>query len=138
MSYDIFKGYGLDKIHDSFDGDYDYKDNNTADWKLVKTKSVQDSDGFTTDYAWYTDGHKHIFMFGDTDYVEPDPDYADWEAETEQEATEWFDSYTGFEDDSDVWGSFEEDELDEDLKGNANFLNEGFERRYSNGKELEG
>lgn len=136
MSYDIFSCYGLDKIHDSLTEDFDYKDNDASVWKVVKTKSVMDSDGFMTDYTWYTDGEKHIFMFGDIDVYEPDEDYADWETECEQEATEWFDSYTGFEE-SDSWSDFEEDDLDECATGNANFLNDGFDRVYGEGKILE-
>lgn len=66
------------------------------EWKLVETKPVEDEDGFETEYAWYTDGEKHIFMFGDTDLYEPDELYADHEADSEEEAREWFDNYSGF------------------------------------------
>lgn len=68
-------------------------------YELISKKSVTDSDGFSTDYAMYFDNEtqKYIFMFGDTDYVEPDIDYADWECETEKEANEWFSTYSGFE-----------------------------------------
>lgn len=66
------------------------------EWKLVETKPVEDEDGFETEYAWYTDGEKHIFMLGDTDLYEPDELYADHEADSEEEAIEWFDSYRGF------------------------------------------
>lgn len=74
-----------------------------TDWVYVKSKEVKDSDGFLTDYTMYKnqDGSKYIFMLGDKDYEEPDESYADWEAETEKEANEWFDSYTGFEDEED-------------------------------------
>lgn len=137
MSYDIFKCYGLDKIHDSKTEDFDYTDNDPSIWKLVKCKSVKDSDGFITEYCWYTDGNKHIFMFGDSDLYKPDPDYADHEADSESEAAEWFDDYTGFEDESDVWSDFEEDEFDEEFTGNKNFMNEGFNRVFGKGKELE-
>ena len=137
MSYDMFKSFGLDKIHDSLTDDFDYKDKPTV-WQLVRTKSVPDSDGFMTDYAWYTDGAKHIFMFGDIDYTDPDEDYADWEAESETLAQEWFDSYEGFSDESDPWSNFEEDDLDEEYTGNANFMNEGFARVYGKGKLLGG
>ena len=136
MSYDIFHSYGLDKIHDSFAENYDYKDVEGT-WKLVKSKPVVDSDGFNTEYTWYTNGDKHIFMFGDSDLYEPDEDYADWVTENEQEASDWFDNYTGFEDDSDIWSGFEEDDLDETYTGNANFLNDAFSRVYGEEKELE-
>lgn len=130
MTYDIFHKYGLDKIHDSLTENYDYSDEPLNSWKLVKQKSVPDSDGFMTDYCWYTDGDKHIFMFGDSDVYEPDEDYADWVAETEQEASEWFDSYTGFSEE------VEEDDFD-DSQGNADFMNDGFDRVYGNGADLE-
>ena len=137
MAYDIFRCYGLDKIHDSFTESYDYKDNDAEQWKLVKRKEVQDSDGFLTEYSWYTNGTKHIFMFGDSDLYEPDEDYADWETESEQEATEWFDSYNGFEDDEEL--SFENDDDDNiEYSGNADFMNEGFNRVFVSGElELE-
>ena len=137
MAYDIFRCFGLNKIHDSLTESGDSLIPSNSDWQLVKTKSVMDSDGFMTDYAWYTDGTTHIFMFGDTDLYEPDQDYADWETESEQEASEWFDSYTGFDDESDPWENFEEDDLDECATGNSNFMNEGFNRVYGNGKKLE-
>ena len=68
-------------------------------WKEVASKQVVDSDGFLTDYTMYTDGETWIFMFGDKDINEPDRDYADWEADSEDRAWEWFNSYSGFEDD---------------------------------------
>ena len=134
MPYDIFHGYGLNKIHDSLTEDFDYKDNNASQWELVKVKDVMDSDGFMTEYAWYTNGEKHIFMFGDTDLYEPDEDYADWTAESKEEARSWFDSYTGFADDEDEFDEFEEDLSPQ---GNANFMNDGFERVYGLGDDLE-
>ena len=91
-------------------------------WEMVETKTVPDSDGFMTDYTWYTDNQtKHIFMFGDRDLYSPDEDYADWEIEIDsrdpnasfQQAQEWFDNYNGFaeEDYLDEYESIEE-ELD--------------------------
>lgn len=68
------------------------------EWKLVKVKQVYDVDGFLTDYAWYTDGNKHIFMFGDIDFIEPDEMYADYDTDTYESAEEWFENYNGFED----------------------------------------
>lgn len=132
MAYDIFRCYGLDKIHDSLTESYDYKDNDAEQWKLVKQKEVQDSDGFLTEYSWYTNGTKHIFMFGDSDLYDPDEDYADWETESEQEASDWFDSYRGFEDDEEL--SFEDDDEDIEYSGNANFMNEGFNRVFVSGE----
>lgn len=139
MAYDIFHGYGLDKIHDSYVEDFDYKDSDTTDWKLVKVKSVQDSDGFLTDYAWYTDGSKHIFMFGDTDLdlYAPDEDYADHVAESQEEAASWFDAYEGFNEEPDVWESLRAESVECAGCGNKNFMNDGFDHVYGNGTELE-
>lgn len=84
-------------------------------WKELASKSVEDSDGFNTDYTLYTNGETYICMFGDKDLYEPDEAYADYETENEQDAWDWFNSYTGFadeEDEYDIYGS-------EDLEKNA-------------------
>lgn len=68
---------------------------------MVDHKSVQDADGFWTDYTLYTDGGERWFcVFGDMDWYGPDAG-ADFETESEQEAYEWFDCYTGPGDDDD-------------------------------------
>lgn len=77
-----------------------------GEWEEVASKQVEDSDGFMTDYVWYTDGFKHIFVFGDSEIYRPEDGYFDWEidiikgkeAESYREAQEWFDSYNGFAD----------------------------------------
>lgn len=97
-------------IYEELDSD-DYVD----DWGELASKSVEDSDGFNTDYTLYTNGETYICMFGDKDLYEPDEAYADYETENEQDAWEWFNSYAGFadeEDEYDVYGS-------EDLEKNA-------------------
>lgn len=68
----------------------------TNEWEFIKGKMVKDSDGFLTSYDWYrnTDSGLNIFMFGEE---EADPDYADWETESDSEAEDWFNSYTGFD-----------------------------------------
>ena len=68
----------------------------TSEWEFIKGKMVKDSDGFLTSYDWYrnTDSGLNIFMFGEE---EADPDYADWETESDSEAEDWFNSYTGFD-----------------------------------------
>lgn len=76
-----------------------YSDN--SDWTELKSKSVLDSDGFYTDYTLYTNGSTFICMFGDKDIYEPDEAYADYETESEQDAWDWFNSYTGFADEED-------------------------------------
>lgn len=136
MAYSIFHKYGLDKIKDSLTENFDYKENNPDQWQLVNTKSVMDSDGFMTEYSWYTNGSKHIFMFGDSDLYMPDEDYADWETESEKEASDWFENYNGFgEDDNMSWDM--DEEFDTDFQGNSNFMNDGFDRVFGNGTELE-
>lgn len=114
MAYNIFESFGLRDDIDTYE----------HNWKLVDKKDVPDSDGFMTEYAWYTDGDKHIFMFGDTDITEPDEDYADWVAETEETAKEWFDNYHGFADE------LEEDIVEDDWHGDADFINKGFDRVF--------
>ena len=62
-------------------------------WKELASKSVEDSDGFLTDYTLYTDGEHYICMFGDKDIYKPDIDYADYETESKEDAYDWFESY---------------------------------------------
>lgn len=80
----------------------------TDKYKKIISKQVMDSDGFYTDYTMYynPDEDNYFFMFGDEDVYGPDPDYADWTCETNEEATEWYNNYNGFED----------EDLDEDLE----------------------
>lgn len=111
MAYSIFESY-MNKLNESTE----------SEWQEVRSKYVTDSDGFQTDYTWYTNGDTHIFMFGDKELYGPNPDYADWEAETEAEAQEWFDSYHGFDDD-------EDDYVDEGFN-KEEFFDKGFEEAY--------
>jgi len=108
------------------------KESTTSEWRLVRTKSVPDSDGFMTDYTWYTNGETNIFMFGDRDYYEPDQAYADWECDSEEEAEEWFDNYEGFAED--------EDELYEcgSNPSKEEFFDKGFEEAYGIEPENDG
>lgn len=77
-------------------------------YKLIATKAVVDSDGFTTDYSWYKDldTGDNFFIMGDADFYEADPMYADYETSDDAVAREWFDTYEGFVD---------EEQLDEDV-----------------------
>lgn len=97
----------------------------SSGWMEVASKEVRDSNGDMTDYTWYTNKHGlNIFMFGDKDVTDPDVDYADWETESDTEAQDWFDNYTGFEDD-------EEDDYDLELTDddmNAGQWYESFDR----------
>lgn len=94
MTHDIFDRYGFKDIDDSTSLN---SDTVAPEWTRVSSKNILDFDGFETEYVWYTDGNMHIFMFGDSDLYEPDVDYADHVCESEREAQEWFDSYTGAE-----------------------------------------
>ena len=66
-------------------------------WTLVQRKIVHDSDGFLTEYSWYYEGVQHVFVFGDSDIYRPEDEWFDWECESWDEATEWFDAYEGVE-----------------------------------------
>jgi hypothetical protein len=100
---------------DGLDKDY-IKDTKTQTEKLsikedfepytyVKSKTVYDSDGWTTEYTMYYDevNDRYVFVFGDSDFYNPNDGYEefDWECDTEREANDWFDNYNGFEDDLD-------------------------------------
>lgn len=82
-------------------------------FEFIDRKSVQDSDGFYTDYTMYYDvvEDKYVFVFGDSDIYRPEDGDYDWECDSESEAWEWFNSYNGVGDDMDE--SFEKDEYQE-------------------------
>jgi hypothetical protein len=82
-----------------------------SDWVELASKSVEDSDGFYTDYTLYTDGSTYICMFGDKEIYEPDENYADYETEIEQEAWDWFNSYTGFADEEDEYDVYSSEDI---------------------------
>lgn len=89
-----------------YDWDEEDPEAASAEWEEVASKSVFDSDGFLTDYVWYTNGDRHVFVFGDSDRYRPEDGDFDWEidivkgkeAEAYKEAQDWFNSYKGFED----------------------------------------
>lgn len=108
-----------DEIESSVDIDEETED---LKWICLDIKHVRDSDGMLTDYALYTteDEDKYICMFGDTDVYPPDEMYADAEFDTEDEALEWFEDYTGpGDEDEEDYDIYHDDidsaeELDED------------------------
>lgn len=71
-------------------------------YEYIKSKTVLD-DGWQTDYTMYYDWEddKYIFIFGDNDLYDPTNEPSDHECDTEEEANEWFDNYTGFDDEED-------------------------------------
>lgn len=83
-----------DEIESAVDIDEETED---PKWICLDIKHVRDSDGMLTDYALYTteDEDKYICMFGDVDAYPPDEMYADAEFDSEEEALEWFEDYTG-------------------------------------------
>lgn len=100
------------------------------DYLFVTSKQVQDSDGFWTDYTmyahiqaptdvWYDllrngmtsiedipDEYitEYVFVFGDNDVYDPNDGMTsfDWECDSEREAWDWFQDYTGFGDEDDL------------------------------------
>lgn len=78
---------------DQFDSEYE--------WEEIDSKLVKDSDGFYTDYTMYFNSEtgEYVFVFGDKDLYRPEDGNWDWAVENEDEAWEWFNDYTGFEDD---------------------------------------
>ena len=109
-----------DEIESSVDIDEETED---TKWICLDIKHVRDSDGMLTDYALYTteDEDKYICVFGDVDAYPPDEMYADAEFDSEEEALEWFEDYTGpgDEDEDEDYDVYHDDidsaeELDED------------------------
>lgn len=72
-----------------------------SDWERLRSKSVKDSDGFMTDYTLYYNPYENLYVciFGDSEIYTPENSDPDFECETAKEAEEWFDSYTGFDED---------------------------------------
>jgi len=68
-------------------------------WRALRSKQVQDLDGFWTDYTLYEleDGG-YGCVFGDKDVYNPDTSYFDEVFDGYDEAKTWFDNYEGFAD----------------------------------------
>lgn len=105
-AFDEFEESSLDTLKDkvisaidSYLGDNDWLD--YSNWVELASKSVEDSNGFLTDYTLYTNGETYVCIFGDKELYTPDTDDADFETENEQDAWDWFNSYNGFADDDD-------------------------------------
>lgn len=80
---------------ESFDDDFEQ-------YTYIKSKDVNDADGYLTEYTMYYDEveDRYVFVFGDSDIYNPNDGYEefDYECDTERAADEWFDNYEGFED----------------------------------------
>ena len=85
------------------DFDWDDDDDTGSRYEYIRSKAVLYSDGFYTDYTMYFDPSedRYVFVFGDKDIYKPEDGDFDYETDSEGAAEEWFDSYTGFEDDLD-------------------------------------
>ena len=118
-TYGSDAGYVYPPSNDYINSAHEY---DVSDWRELASKSVEDSDGFYTDYTLYTDGQTYICMFGDKDLYEPDASYADYETESEQDAWDWFNSYTGFADEEDEY----DDILYDDILESTEVINSGY------------
>lgn len=70
------------------------KENADSEWTFIKSKEVEDSDGFLTDYTWYenSDGTQ-VMVFGDNDIYKPEDGYFDVTFTDRKQAEDWFNSY---------------------------------------------
>ncbi len=120
--YELEYGYHGGEVYACFD---EFLDNEYVcnDWSFVASKSVLDSDGFQTDYTWYSNADgTQVFVFGDNDIYKPEDGYFDHICDSENEAREWFDSYKGFENIDETEDISEiEQETSEDNAKNSNF-----------------
>lgn len=97
---DKFVGASID-INADYNIYSGYDDIEDVSWEELDSKPVRDSDGFITDYTLYHNNvtGEYACMFGDKDMYSPGEGYFDWEGDSEEEAYEWFESYTGPGDD---------------------------------------
>lgn len=72
-------------------------------YEKLRSKQVQDSDGFLTDYTMYYDHEleQYVFVFGDNDMYDPETSDHDYECEDKDEAYEWFENYSSIDEDVD-------------------------------------
>lgn len=102
-------------------------------YEKVRSKMVPDSDGFMTDYTMYYDtvNDRYVFVFGDNEVYKPEDEDFDWECETEEQANDWFDSYTGFAEDGpeDIYSSVPTD----DSNNNEAESTYNWKIKYNNG-----
>lgn len=120
-------------IYEDDDGDYDdnefEKGRDGCYYKYISSKSVYDSDGFTTDYTLYMKAEpvkdrfdvSFVTVFGDSDIYRPDDGNYDYETDDLDNAIEWFDSYNGVEDDE-----FDESLNEKFIPDNAKILDSGY------------
>jgi len=95
----------MEELDSEFIQSSDELDDLDDTWVELESKSVRDSDGFLTDYTLYYNEMtgEYACMFGDKDIYRPGDGYFDWEGESEDEAYEWFECYSGPGDDDDLF-----------------------------------
>ena len=116
----------------------------------ISSKSVEDSDGFMTDYTLYHDTEENVWVtvFGDKEIYKPEQGEFDFESAFEDEAKEWFASYEGFKEGEDFketpksiasLKSLLEQLADKDFYHNMkdNWTREDFEIDDRNNKEIQ-
>lgn len=84
---------------DTDEDDAEEDDEESSNWLKVISKPVPDADGFLTDYTMYRDlddPEHYVFVFGDNELYSPDDGDWDYEAFSNEEATEWYNNYEGF------------------------------------------
>ena len=106
--------------YDNMDGDVAYitntiyqdldtigEDDESGEFTEIASKTVPDSDGFTTDYTMYKNNitGEYVFVFGDKDVYSPEDSDYDYECDSEDEAWEWYNSYNGFDDEDGIYSS---------------------------------
>lgn len=97
------------EIEDNFDSEsyinskMNELDTDEERYILIKSKSVEDADGFYTDYTMYKDNvtGNFVFIFGDNEVYTPENESPDYVAETAKEAYDWFNNYEGFAEEMD-------------------------------------
>lgn len=104
FDYDNMDGdvaYITNTIYQDLDTLGEDEDLEDSGFEEIASKTVPDSDGFTTDYTMYrnTQTGEYVFVFGDKDIYGPEDGDYDWSCDSEEAAWEWYNSYTGFSDD---------------------------------------
>lgn len=95
---DYFENNLNESLNEDIDDDSE-DDEESSNWLKVISKPVPDSDGFLTDYTMYRDlddPEHYVFVFGDNEIYSPDDENWDYEAFSNEEATEWYNNYEGF------------------------------------------
>lgn len=88
-----------DTVESSTEVDFDESEEGDR-WIELESKSVEDTDGFMTEYTLYKQIGEELYicMFGDKEVYPPDVDYADVLFEDYDQAKEWFDTYQTYVD----------------------------------------